>query len=296
MSPRPLSRLVVVGVGLIGGSFALALRRAGLVQTVIGVGRSPDNLGKAKELGIIDHATSDWAEALGGADFVLVATPVAQMGRVFAAMAPHLEPRTIITDGGSTKQDVVAMAREHLGPHFSRFVPGHPIAGTEFSGAAAAFPELYHNRNVVLAPLAETSPEAKRRVAELWQACGAVIRELPPERHDAIFAAVSHLPHLLAFTLVSELAARPDTEEYLRFAASGFRDFTRIASSHPEMWRDICLANREAVREEIARFQTELARIDELLAANDGVGLEHAFARARKARNAWLETLPKPTT
>ncbi|CAG0990627.1 prephenate dehydrogenase [Burkholderiales bacterium] len=296
MSLAPVSRLVVVGVGLIGGSFALALRRAGLVHCVVGVGRSSQNLAQARDLGIIDHATADWREALTGADFVLVATPVAQMGRVFAAMAPHLEPEAVVTDGGSTKQDVVALARQHLAEHFSRFVPGHPIAGTEFSGAAAAFPELYRQRNVVLAPLAETRPEARQRVAELWQACGAVIRELPPERHDAIFAAVSHLPHMLAFTLVSELAARPDAEEYFRFAASGFRDFTRIASSHPEMWRDICLANRNAVREEIARFQTELARIDELLAANDGAGLEHAFDRARTARNAWLATFQKPAT
>jgi prephenate dehydrogenase len=296
MSPQPLHKLVVVGVGLIGGSFALALRSLGLVQQVLGVGRSASNLAKAKELGIIDGATSDWPEALAGADLVLVATPVAQMGRVFAAMAPHLGTATIVTDGGSTKQDVVALARVHLGAHFTRFVPGHPIAGTEFNGAEAAFPGLYRNRNVVLAPLAETDPAALRRVAELWKACGAEIRQLPPDRHDAIFAAVSHLPHLLAFALVSELAARADAEEYFRFAASGFRDFTRIASSHPEMWRDICLANASAVREEIARFQAELARVDTLLAAHDGPGLEHAFDRARTARNAWLANFQKAGT
>ncbi len=296
MAPRPLDKLVVVGVGLIGGSFALALRQAGLVNQVLGVGRSPENLAKAKELGIIDSATNDWAQALREAELVLVATPVAQMAHIFSSMAPHLRQGTIVTDGGSTKQDVVAFARQHLDAHLAWFVPAHPIAGTEFSGAAAAFPGLYRDRNVVLAPLAQTDPQAKRRVAELWQACGATIRELAPDRHDEIFAAVSHLPHLLAFTLVSELAGRPDAEEYFRFAASGFRDFTRIASSHPEMWRDICLANAGAVREEIARFQAELARIDELLAARDGPGLEGAFDRARSARNAWLAGLPKTAT
>lgn len=293
MSVLPLNQLAVVGVGLIGGSFALALRQAGLVKSVLGVGRSPENLAKAMQRGIIDRATADWKEALAETDLVLVATPVAQMGPVFSAMAPHLRAGTIVTDGGSTKQDVVAFARKFLPNHLPWFVPAHPIAGTEFSGAEAAFPELYRQRNVVLAPLAETLPAAKQRVAELWQACGAQIRELAPDRHDEIFAAVSHLPHLLAFTLVSELESRPDSGEYFRFAASGFRDFTRIASSHPEMWRDICLANAGAVREEIARFQTELARIDELLAAHDGPGLEHAFHRARTARNAWLAGLPQ---
>jgi prephenate dehydrogenase len=286
-----LERLVIVGVGLIGGSFALALREAGLVKQVIGVGRSRANLEIALDLGIIDEAADDWAQAAPGADLILVATPVAQMGRVFSGMAPFLEANTFITDGGSTKQDVVALARQHLGSHFARFVPAHPIAGTEFSGAAAAMPGLFRGRNVVLTPLAETDPGARQRVAELWSACGAVIRELAPDRHDEVFAAVSHLPHLLAFALVSELESRAEADEYFRYAASGFRDFTRIASSHPEMWRDICLANRGAVREELARFQTELARIDALLAEGDGAALEQTFHRAREARNAWLASL-----
>ena len=291
MHDRAVRKVVVIGVGLIGGSFALALKRAGAVDTVVGLGRGRANLDSALKLGIVDRAyTLDaaWRKELATTDLVMLATPVGQMPAMFSAIAPQLHSSTVVTDAGSTKQDVIAAAREHLGPALTRFVPGHPIAGTEHSGAAAAFDSLFRDKNVLLTPLAETLPSAIERVTDCWTRCGARVGRLAPERHDALFAAVSHLPHALAFALVSELAARPDANEYFRYAASGFRDFTRLASSDPEMWRDICLANREAVRRELAAYRTELERIDRLLAAGDGETLSALFAAAREARRAWL--------
>ena len=291
MPAQPLAKLIVVGVGLIGGSFALALRNVGAVRSVVGVGRSAANLDAAQRLGITDHAytlTQPWHSELRDADLVMLAAPVGQMAELFAAIAPHLGPATIVTDTGSTKQDVIAAARTHLGASLPRFVPGHPIAGTENSGAAAAFPSLYRARNVILTPLAETNAEALARVAECWTQCGGVVSKLDAARHDALFAAVSHLPHALAFALVGELASRSDADDYFRYAAGGFRDFTRLASSHPEMWRDICIANRSALRTELDAYRATLDRIDRMLAAGDDAALEKLFADARDARNAWL--------
>ena len=285
-----VGKLVVLGVGLIGGSFALALRAAGCVGTVVGVGRSRANLETARELGIIDRlATSDgdWPQETADADLVLVAAPVAQYPALLAAMAGRLGARTIVTDAGSTKQDVIAAARAALPGSLARFVPGHPIAGTENSGAAAAFPTLFAQRNVVLTPLAETDPEATATVAALWTVCGSRVRVLSPQAHDRVFAAVSHLPHLLAFGLVEAFAARPDADDLFRFAASGFRDFTRIAASSPEMWRDISLANRDALEAEVAAFRVQLDRLAAMIAAGDGAALEAVFARASAARRAW---------
>ena len=283
-----VGRLVVIGVGLIGGSAALALRRAGLVTHVCGLGRSRDNLDAALRLGIVDTVSDDYARALAGADIVLVTTPVAQMPAVFERIAPSLEPRTIVTDGGSTKQDVIAAARTAFRSRFSQFVPAHPIAGTEHTGAAAACAELYQGRKVVLTPEAETDATALGRVCAMWQAMGGCVSTMSATRHDSIFAAVSHLPHLLAFALVEELATRPDAREYFDFAAGGFRDFTRIASSSPEMWRDIALANREALLLELRGYQGQLQRLQDLLAKADGPGLTEMFATARSARNDWL--------
>ncbi len=288
-APR-IDKLVVVGVGLVGGSFALALRGAGCVETVVGVGRGHANLDAAVALGIVDRAMAidtDWTGELADADLVLLATPVAQFPALFAAMAGRLAPHALLTDAGSTKQNVIAAARLHLGAALPRFVPGHPIAGTEHTGAAAAFATLYRERNVVLTPLPENDPASIARVAALWSACGARVRELDPRTHDRIFAAVSHLPHLLAFTLVDLLAARPDAAEVFRYAASGFRDFTRIAAGSPEMWRDISLANRDALLGEIATYRAELGRIAAMVAANDGAALEAVFTRAANARRAW---------
>lgn len=285
---KSIGKLVVIGVGLIGGSAALALRHAGRVGHVTGVGRSRANLDEALRLGILDAATDDYAEALAGADVVLVATPVAQMPAVFARIAAHLQPATVVTDGGSTKQDVIAAARAALGAKFAHFVPGHPIAGTEHTGAAAAFPELFRGRRVVLAPEPDTDAEATATVAAMWEATGASVALMRAERHDSIFATVSHLPHLLAFALVEELALRPDAPEYFAFAAGGFRDFTRIASSSPEMWRDIAIANRDALLAELRVYRKQLERMEAMLAASDAQGLGTLFATAREARNEWL--------
>ncbi len=288
--PHRIDKLVVVGVGLIGGSFALAQKAAGCTGTVVGVGRGRMNLEEAVNLGIVDRFVpldGDWAAEVTAADLVLLAAPVAQYPALLRAMAPHFGPHTIVTDAGSTKQDVIAAAREALGPVLPRFVPGHPVAGTEHSGAAAAFSTLFAGRNVVLTPLAETDPLAIATVAAAWQTCGARIRTLDAVAHDRIFAAVSHLPHLLAFVFVDELAARPDAEDLFRFAASGFRDFTRIAASSPEMWRDIALANRAALLAEFAAFRAQLDRVTAMVEAGSGAALEAMFARARAARRGW---------
>jgi prephenate dehydrogenase len=285
-----VGKLVVLGVGLIGGSFALALREARRVGLVVGVGRSRANLDTARQLAIIDRAVTlngDWAAEVTDADLVLLAVPVAQYPGLLAALAGRLGPSTIVTDAGSTKQDVIAAARAALGTSVAQFVPGHPIAGTEHSGAAAAFPSLFRNRNVVLTPLPETDPAATASVAGLWQACGSRVRVLDPAAHDRVFAAVSHLPHMLAFGLVEAFAARPDADDIFRFAASGFRDFTRIAASSPEMWRDISLANRDALLAEVAAFRAQIDRLAAMIAAGDGEGLEAVFARARTARREW---------
>jgi prephenate dehydrogenase len=288
--PPRIGKLVVVGVGLIGGSFALALREAGRVDIVVGIGRGQANLDAASTRAIIDRGVrvdADWPAELADADLVLLAAPVAQYPALLAPMAGRLGPRTIVTDAGSTKQDVIAAARGALGAAFAKFVPGHPIAGTEHSGADAAFAALFRERNVVLTPTAATDPAATATVAALWEACGSRVRILEAAAHDRIFAAVSHLPHLLAFALVDAFAARPDADEIFLFAASGFRDFTRIAGSAPEMWRDIALANRDALLAEVTAFRTQLERIAAMVAAGDGDALAAVFARARSARRAW---------
>lgn len=286
-----IDRLVVCGVGLIGGSFALALRKAGAVREVVGIGRSGASLLKALEFGAIDAIAVDWAEALRGADLVLLATPVGGMESHMDALVPHLEPRTLVTDGGSTKRDVVAAARRRFGDRIAQFVPSHPIAGAEKSGVAAAAADLYRGRRVVMTPLPENRPEDVARVRMAWENCGASVALMDAEEHDRVFAAVSHLPHLLAFALVHELAGRPSSERFFDFAAGGFRDFTRIAGSHPEMWRDICLANRDALLAELDAYEAELGRLRGALERCDGDSLERVFGAARAARQAWLDRI-----
>ncbi|HYH43739.1 MAG TPA: prephenate dehydrogenase/arogenate dehydrogenase family protein, partial [Burkholderiales bacterium] len=282
-----IGKLVVIGVGLIGGSFSLALKKAGCVKHVVGVGRSRANLDAAVSLGVIDEAADDASQAVKDADFVLIATPVGQMPEVMAAIAPALGDQTIVTDGGSTKQDVIAYAERFLGRHFERFVPSHPIAGTEKSGATAAFAELYCERNVILAPQPGTRADAAQRVRAAWEACGARVIELEARHHDEIFAAVSHLPHVVAFALVSMLAKRPDAGTLLGFSGGGLRDTVRIAGSSPEMWRDICMANRDALILLLDDYVQELERARAAIESGDGNALEGMFERARNARRKW---------
>jgi prephenate dehydrogenase len=287
----PVGKLVVIGVGLIGGSFALAMKRSGAASSVVGVGRSKANLDAAVRLGLIDRAFAldeAWTADLADADLVLLATPVGEMPSLFATIAPHIGPKTVLTDAGSTKQDVIDAARSHLGPALPRFVPGHPIAGTEHSGAGAAFEALFRDRQVVLTPLADTDPAALARVSQCWERCGASVRRLDAARHDAILSAVSHLPHVLAFALIEDLAARADADEHFELAGTGLRDVTRLAGSHPGLWRDVCLANRDALRRDIASYRRELDRIDALLDRRDGAALLALFAHARAKRDAWI--------
>jgi prephenate dehydrogenase len=284
-----IQRLLIVGVGLIGGSFALALKRKGLVGHVAGVGRDPANLKRALELGVIDEALDGIDAAAAKADFILLATPVRQMESVLGALAPHISSSAVVTDAGSTKQDVASVARGILGDRAGRFVPAHPIAGRERSGVTAAEAELYEGRNVVLTPLAENAEADVQRVEAAWRACGAHVVRMQAERHDAVFAAVSHLPHMLAYALVDDLASRQNAEELFSFAAGGFRDFTRIASSSPEMWRDIALNNRAALLREIDAYQARLNRLRKLVDLGDGPGLERLMTDARSTRDAWLE-------
>ncbi len=281
-------RVTVIGVGLIGGSFALGLKAAGACNSVVGVGRNPENMRVALELGIVDSVETDAGIAVRDADLVLVATPVAQFGDLFASIVPNLGSSTLLMDAGSTKQDVVAAARAALGARIAQFVPAHPIAGAEHSGAAAAKADLFRGKRVVLAPLEENPPEWVDAAAKAWEACGARISRMTAVEHDAVFAAVSHLPHLLAYALVHEFAGRPNSGQLFGYAAGGFRDFTRIASSHPEMWRDICVANREALTGELDRYIEKLRALRAPLAAGNAPGLEKVFAESREARNRWI--------
>ena len=281
-------RLAVIGVGLIGGSVALALKRAGAVGHVVGIGRGRPNLERALALGVIDEIASDPPSGVARADTVVVAVPVGQFDAVLRSVRPALAADAVITDGGSTKQDVIAAARPALGERWPRFVPAHPIAGAEHSGVEAARADLFDGRNVVLTPLPETDADATARAETLWAQCGARVARMAPAEHDRVFAAVSHLPHVLAYTLVSMIAQRPEAGQLFGFAAGGFRDFTRIASSSPEMWRDIALANRDALLAEIDAYGEALASVRALVAAGDGTALERLFAEAREARDAWL--------
>ncbi len=284
-----IGKLVVIGAGLIGGSFALALKKAKAVKHVVGVGRSRKNLAAALRLRIVDETSTDAARAVADADLVLLAIPVGQMAEVMACIAPYLPEHAVVTDGGSTKQDVVAYARRFLGIHFSRFVPAHPIAGTEKNGAAAAFAELYRGRNVIITPQPETSAQALRLVRAAWQQCGARIVRLDAREHDAIFAAVSHLPHVLAFALVNALARRSNARILLGFSGGGLRDTVRIAGSSPEMWSDICIANRDALLAALDDYEDELESVRAAIESGDGATLSRMFERARAVRNKWLK-------
>jgi prephenate dehydrogenase len=288
-----LNKLVIFGVGLIGGSLALALRRSMKELHIVGVGRSGESLQNALDLGVINEASASAELALHDATMVVIAAPVAQTPNILKLIAPHLNNQTVITDVGSTKADVIDYAAAILGDQFSQFVPGHPIAGAEKSGVSAARADLFDSKNIVLTPTAETSNHAIALTKDLWMAAGARVTEMSASHHDQIFAAVSHLPHLLAFALVESLAMRPNAEELFAFAASGFRDFTRIAGSSPEMWRDISLANRNALMSELESYQASLSELHTLLDNLDAKGLQALFEKASHARNDWSQPSKK---
>ena len=286
-----IGRLAVIGVGLIGGSLARALRRAGRVDEIVGCGRGKANLDEAVKLGVIDRYSHDVSEAVRDADVVFLAVPLGAMRGAFDAMRATLPKHALVTDGGSAKGSVVTDCREAAPELLQRFVPGHPIAGTENNGVAASFAELYHNRRVILTPLPENDPVAVARVRGLWETCGAEVTEMSVEHHDEVLAATSHLPHMLAFGLVDMLARMKENDEIFRYAAGGFRDFTRIASSNPVMWRDICIANREALSPMLAAYAEEMTALADSIAAADSDELLNIFERAKAARDRFVDGL-----
>ncbi|VVE33963.1 prephenate dehydrogenase [Pandoraea capi] len=288
-----LNKLVICGVGLIGGSLARALKAAGVVKEVVGVGRTEASLARACELGVIDRAASSMADAVAGADIVLLAAPVAQTPALLAAIRPYLAGHTIVTDAGSTKTDAVAAAHSALGDDAWRFVPGHPIAGAELSGVDAAKADLYRDRRVVLCPQSGNRSDDVARVRAMWEATGARVSEMTETQHDRVFASVSHLPHVLSYALIAQILDAPDAALKFGFAGGGFRDFTRIAASNPEMWRDICVANRDALLAELDGYLATLGALRQLIDAGDGAGLEAVFARTSQARTDWAKQQEK---
>ena len=288
MFSKTIGHLVIVGVGLIGGSVSLSLKRAGFVRRVTGVGRSRENLELAKRLGVVDEWSQDVAEAVRDADIVLLAVPMTAYDTVFQAMAETLPAGALVTDAGSTKQSAIDAANRHL-PNPGRFVAAHPIAGTEHSGAAAAFAELFEEQHCIITPTDQTDGEALERVRQMWEVTGSRITLMDAGLHDQALASVSHLPHLVSFALVNAVRRLAPGDDPFRFAAGGFRDFTRIASSSPEMWRDIALCNRRALLDRLAALQAELTAISKAVEEGDGDFLLDEFREAKEARDAWLK-------
>ncbi len=282
-------RLCIIGVGLIGGSLARSARARGLVDEIVGCGRDEAALRTALRLGVIDRYALMPESAVQGADLVVLAVPVGVMGELYRRIQPHLSPGAVVTDVGSVKGSVIEQIRTAVGGIPSRFVPGHPIAGTEKSGVEASFDGLFDGRCTILTPLDDTDPAALSQVRALWAGVGARVVEMDPQHHDEVLAATSHLPHLLAFGLVDMLARMEEHREIFRFAAGGFRDFTRIASSDPLMWRDICLANREAVVPLLRRFAAELEEQARAMEHGRGEALETLFTRAKAARDRYTQ-------
>jgi len=269
----------------------MSLKKAGVAGSVIGMDRSTAALERSLQLGIIDRIGTSLSDAILEADLVLVAAPVAQTGTILASIEPYLQPGTIVTDAGSTKSDVVASAREALGRKIAQFVPGHPIAGREKNGPDAAIDDLFVGKKAVLTPLPENSQQDVERVAQAWRQCGAIIHHLTPQDHDCVFAAVSHLPHLLAYALVDNIVKKPQADLLFQYAASGFRDFTRIAGSSPEMWRDITIANQAMLLGMLDSYLMQLNRMRDMLAAGDGAALHEVYANAQRARQNWIRTI-----
>ena len=289
MSQKIIQRLCVIGVGLIGGSLARGLKKAGVVTEVVGAGRNVAHLEKAKELGVIDSFETDISQAVKGCDMVVLAVPLGAMQSVFEQISSVITEEMIITDVGSAKASVVKAAQQAFKSFPDTLVPGHPIAGTEKSGVEASFAELFDNRRIILTPLETSSSEAVSKVRKMWQACGADVVETSIEHHDEVLAATSHLPHMLAYSLVDTLAKMDEKKEIFDFAAGGFRDFTRIASSDPEMWHDICISNKDALVTMIKKFTDDLELLAKAIEANDSVYLKEIFSRAKKARDEFCE-------
>ena len=282
-----IERLCIIGVGLIGGSLARALREAAYVKEIVGSSRSAEHLQKAVELGVIDRYDTDLRKAVQGADMVFVSVPLGAMAAVFQSIKDSLDEAAVVTDGGSAKGSVIADVRQALGSIPGWFVAGHPIAGTEKSGVEASFAELYTGRRVILTPTAETQPAAVKKVRAMWEAAGASVNEMNVQHHDEVLAATSHLPHMLAFALVESLARMSEKREIFEYAAGGFRDFTRIASSDPVMWRDICLANRDALLTMVEIFRGDLDDLTSAIRDQDAGRVLRIFQDAKAARDAF---------
>jgi prephenate dehydrogenase len=281
------NQLGVIGCGLMGGSFALALKRAGLVKRIVGYSKSPSTTERAKKLGIIDVAAESALLAVSGSDIVLLAVPVAATETTFKAIRHLVDPSMLVMDVGSTKRDVVDAARRALRERVPSFVPAHPIAGKEISGIQNADADLYRGRQVILTPLPQTLPAMVQKATDAWSAIGAQVLKMSPENHDAAFAAVSHLPHLLAFAYFSAVMNQPAGRDFLALAGPGFRDFTRIAASSPEMWRDILVANREELLKQSARFRSALDALEHVIREGNADALEGLIRQPSDARAAW---------
>ena len=283
-----INKLVVIGVGLIGGSCALAWRQAGLVTHILGVERTPQQAMQVEALGIVDACCCDLAAAVHDADVVLLATPVGQITQVLSILAPVLPAQCLVMDVGSSKADVVDLMTRYMPQHTAYCVPAHPLAGSEHSGPGAARADLFTQRTVVLTPLPETAPAALARAQALWEATAARVTIMDAQTHDRILAVVSHVPHVLSFAYIDWVRHLPDAEHCFALAATGFRDFTRIAGSHPEMWRDICLSNRAPLLEMLQSYRTQLEQLIAHVDAGDAPALDALFAQARQARVGWV--------
>lgn len=287
------NQLGVIGCGLMGGSFALALKRAGLVKRVIGYSKSPSTTERAKRQGVIDVVAESALLAVSGSDIVLIAVPVAATETTLKAIRHLVEPGVLVMDAGSTKRDVVDAARRVLRERIVSFVPAHPIAGKESSGIANADAALYSGCQVIITPIAQTAPELVQKATDVWSAIGAQVLKMTPENHDAAFAAVSHLPHLLAFAYFSAVVNQPAGRDYLSLAGPGFRDFTRIAASSPEVWRDILVANREEVLKQAKRFRQALDALEHVIHEGNGDALERLIRGPAESRAQWQMGAPR---
>jgi prephenate dehydrogenase len=280
-------QLGLIGCGLMGGSFAMAMKRAGLVKRVVGYSKSPSTTERARQMGVIDVEAPSALLAVSGADIVLLAVPVAATEATFKAIRHLVTANMLVMDVGSTKRDVVDAARRVLRDHVGSFVPAHPIAGKEVSGVEHADPELYQGRQVILTPVDKTQPAHLKRAQDLWEAMGCHVHQMSPESHDAAFAAVSHLPHLIAFALMHGILHQKDGKEFLSLGGPGFKDFTRIAASDPKMWRDVLLANRLELVEQAKIFQRSLMNMLQMAEEGNGEKLEEMLAEASLVRSHW---------